>query len=709
MPHNYTLQDIVGTLESIFVFSIFLFAPGYCFGLASNVLGFRGRSDTEKVLLSLPLSLVLSTVVMNLVGRVVPADILLFFFLVAAVGVLVYLTRRWLRRSRDRKMQGTTKIVLALGILWAIVVVALLVDIQLGGRLYVNTAIWDHADRVAFVRSALRSGPPLKNPFFYIGSAPVARYYYYWYFLCSYPARLAHIDARYVLYGSSVWAGFCLAAIIPIYLKDFFGTTKNLRRKSIFGILLLSVTGLDLIPTAYEFLRARSVFPDMEWWNPVQITSWMDALLWVPHHVASLVACFIGFLALWSVRKDAGVVAVTRNARIVACMFAAGAFAAAAGLSVYVTFTFAIFLCCWGLRFLYKRSFADFLLYLSTGCLSVLISLPYLHDLLSPGTTDGTAAAGNAAGAIQFGLRQLPSFLSTPYFLRIRGISYPHLLYPFGLVVVYLLEFGFFAIVGWARLRRDLQDRSKLKEAEVASWYLVAVSLCVITFIRSSVISNNDLAYRSAMIAQFVLLLWGAEYVDRWFDLGFDPARLRMTLPLTARNGLIVATLILGLAGSVYGLAIERVYTLLEDRGSIAHPANWLPMPPGLGQKMFETRVAYRQLGHLLPVDSIVQYNPMASDDLALLMYSKFQSVDAFPDCGADFGGSRSDCLPVQAVLTSLFNTAGTYNIHPICEKLSIDALVAHASDPAWKDRGSWVWSNQPVIENPYIRIFKCK
>lgn len=708
MTPHFTLQDLAGSLESIPVFAIFLIAPGYCFGLASDTLGFRGRTEAERLLLSLPFSLVLATVAVNLVGRYISADILLFLFVAMAAGILPYLTRQWLRSwwSGTGRMRGTTKVTVALAILWAIVVVALLVDIQTGGRLYVNTAIWDHADRVAFVRSALRSGPPLKNPFYYIGSAPIARYYYYyWYFLCSYPARLAHIDARYVLYGSSVWAGFCLAAIIPVYLKDFLGIAKNLRRKSILGILLLSVTGLDLIPTVYEFLRARSIFPDMEWWNPVQVTSWMDALVWVPHHVASLVTCLIGFLALWSVRQNRENDAALFRSRVLAGGFAAISFAAAAGLSVYVMFTFAAFLCCWSLRLLYRRHYSDFLLYLSSGCLSVLISLPYLHDLLSSGTTGGTGTAGNAAGAIQFGLRQLPSFLITPYFLKVRGIFHPHLLYPLGLVAVYLLEFGFFAIVGYARIRRDWRHRSKRSEAEVASWYLIAVSLFVITFIRSSVISNNDLAYRSAMIAQFVLLLWGAEYVDRWFD----PERPRVTLPVTARNALIVATLILGLLGSVYGLAIERVYMVLEDHGSIAHPANWLPTPPGLGKKMFEIRAAYQQLASLLPGDSIVQYNPMSSDNLSLLMYSRFQSVDAFPDCGTDFGGSRSDCLPVQAVLASLFNTAGTYDIHRICERLSIDALVAHASDPAWKDRGSWVWSNRPAIANPYIRIFKCK
>ena len=77
------------------------------------------------------------------------------------------------------------------------------------------------------------TGPPIRNPFSYLGSAPIARYYYFWYVVCSYPARLTHINPRCVLYGSSVSrSGFLLAALIPLYLRDFLGVTENLRRKS---------------------------------------------------------------------------------------------------------------------------------------------------------------------------------------------------------------------------------------------------------------------------------------------------------------------------------------------------------------------------------------------------------------------------------------------------------------------------------------------
>ncbi len=707
---NYTLLDTVSTSAIIPAFAIFMLAPGYAFGYATNLFQFRVSGFNRKVLLSVPISLVISTILTNIVGRYIPFQIILWMFILTSAAVCFHACLYWMQ-SRKEISNGphrATKIVLLLAILWTVVVIVSLIDIQAGKRLYVSTALWDHAVRIAFLQSALRSGPPPVNPFSYLGYAPIARYYYYWYVLCSYPARLTHIGARYVLYGSSVWAGFSLAAIVPLYLASFMEIKENIRRRSIIGILLLSVTGLDIIPIIYEFFRAKIVYADMEWWDPVQVTSWQDALIWVPHHVAALVACFIGFLALWSVRIDREMELLSRIERFIACIFAGFSFAAAAGLSVYVTFTFGLFLLCWGIRLACKRRFQDFFLYIGTACFTFLISLPYLHDLL-PRTAatvspHGAASSSGSGGFIAFGLRALPSFLSTPYFLKVRGFSHPELFAPFALVVVYILEFGVFAIVGWSRLKKDIRNRSRLTEAEIASWYLIVIGMFVITFVRSSVISNNDLAYRSAMIVQFILLLWGAEYIDRWL-LRVAGKHSKF---ITIKNIAIASTLLLGFIGTLYSLTILRTYTILEDAGKVAQPATWLPQPPQVGTELFYIRHAFEQMDRMLSPDSIVQYNPMTDDYLTLLEYDRFQSVDAFPDCGTEFGGDAGKCAPVQAIIANLFNKPQNYNIQEICRNISANVLVARSSDPVWRDPDSWVWTNSPIVENAYIRAFRC-
>ncbi|MEO6828873.1 MAG: hypothetical protein ABI164_03620 [Acidobacteriaceae bacterium] len=350
-----------------------------------------------------------------------------------------------------------------------------------------------------------------------------------------------------------------------------------------------------------------------------------------------------------------------------------------------------------------KRHFQDVLLYLGAAAISVLVSLPYLHDLLpSPGNVSNTSKG--VGGFLAFGPRLLPGFLSTPYFLKSRGFVHPHLFAPIGIVIVYILEFGFFAIVFWERLRKDRRDRKNLREAEVASWYFVGITLFVITFVKSSVISNNDLAYRSAMIVQFILLLWGAEYLDAWY---FPPVAAK-TAFLKLKNTAIVSTLLLGFVGTCYSLAILRTYTVLDGNGMIAHPAAWLPQSPQLGSDLFNIRSAFVQLDNMLPQDSIVQYNPMTDDYLPLLEYDHFQAVDAFPDCGTEFGGDDSLCAPVQSAIANLFNRPDGGDVDVLCRELSIDVLVARNSDPVWKDRTSWVWKRSPIVANSTIRAFRC-
>jgi hypothetical protein len=715
LPHNYTFHDIVSTAAIVPVFAIFLFFPGYSFGWFTDLLQFRSSSISRRILLSLPLSLVISTIAANLVGRYLSSTVILWAFCIVAAATIFQMTYTWTRRSKAAAsgMARTTKIACGVAIVWAIVVIASLADIQIGSRLYPNTALWDHAVRIAFLHSAMRTGPPIRNPFSYLGSAPIARYYYYWYVLCIFPARLTHIDPRCVLYGSSVWSGFLLAALIPLYLRDFLGVRENLRRKSVIGFSLIAVTGLDIVPTLYEFFRARTITPDMEWWDPVQITSWTDALIWVPHHVMALVACLIGFLALWNVRKVGENPYPRWTRRLLSGIFAAFAFAAGAGLSVYVTFAFAIFLLVWGFRLLARRVYPDFFLYLGTACCTVLFSLPYLHDLLAhPATamgvgsaTAGAAATGISVGPFALGLRVLPNFLSTPMFLKVRGFSHPELLAPFGVVVVYILEFGVFAVIAWVRFWRDLRNKEKLGEAEIASWTMLAVGMFVITFVRSAVITNNDLAFRSAMIIQFVLLLWGAEFFDSWFFLPY-----RDRLHQSRRMRFVVhSTLILGIAATVYSLTILRTYAVLDDKGMIPYPADWFPPPHEVGVGMMDIRRAYDQLDKMLPGQSIVQYNPMREDYLPLLEYDSFQSVDAFPDCGTEFGGDTGKCPPVQDAIATLFNTTDEVNIRELCSRLSIDILVARKTDAAWQDRSSWVWTNPPLVANSYIRAFRCR
>ena len=127
----------------------------------------------------------------------------------------------------------------------------------------------------------------------------------------------------------------------------------------------------------------------MEWWNDAQITSWVGSLLWVPHHVAALIACFVAFLLL---RHQAD---VHRRWATAPVIVAGMAFASAAGMSVYVTFTFVVAVALWLLVLTTRKDWLEAAMFVGAGAVALLWALSYLLSLRGPGSAGGAAACAS--------------------------------------------------------------------------------------------------------------------------------------------------------------------------------------------------------------------------------------------------------------------------------------------------------------------------
>src|SRR5207302_705983 len=95
------------------------------------------------------------------------------------------------------------------------------------------------------------------------------------------------------------------------------------------AIAMFFITGLDLILTLFRVLCGLPVRGDMEWWSLEQVTSWIDSILWVPHHVGGLVCCLFGFLLVWLSQRASTI------QRISCALFAGLSFASCLGLSTW--------------------------------------------------------------------------------------------------------------------------------------------------------------------------------------------------------------------------------------------------------------------------------------------------------------------------------------------------------------------------------------
>src|SRR5262249_20240335 len=126
-------------------------------------------------------------------------------------------------------------------------------------------------------------------------------YHYFWYILSSLIDQLggASVPPRQAFSASIVWCGFALAGMIALYLRFFVSQGQDpFRSRILKGLVLLTITGLDIIPTLIlaKFQNVR--YRDMEWWNEA-IPSGLGSLIWAPHHVGGLVCGVGAFLVLW--------------------------------------------------------------------------------------------------------------------------------------------------------------------------------------------------------------------------------------------------------------------------------------------------------------------------------------------------------------------------------------------------------------------------
>ncbi len=441
----------------------------------------------------------------------------------------------------------------------------------------------------------------------------------------------------------------------------------------------------------------------MEWWDSNQVTSWMGSLLWVPHHVASLTACMAGLLALSTVDEDNPL-----RPRAWAAAIAGLAFASAAGLSVYVTFTFAVFAVCWALQTLRQKKIKTFATYVATAAFSLLLSAPYLLDLLSNQAATGLGSAPGGARFAFFAIRDCSDAL---LLLRSLGIHNAWLLnlakLPV-LLIVYVLEFGFFALIMLLNLHRDRRDPVPLSRQRRMAWMMFVVCLLTMSIAKSDATSQNDLGYRGMLVVQFVLLIWSAPLVhDAFFrrstgaPVGPGPGWIK---------SLLTFTLVLGVAGTMYQLVALRVYAPLADAGRWARSETFLG-DPGFGARTYWMREGFSRLNGLTSSSMSAQYNPVRDEVLIAHLYSTRQAImgDAF--CESGFGGNLQNCRKAFPRMASAFNSpsaARGLDLDRFCDDFRVDVLVATDVDPVWQDKSSWVWARPSLLSNPSLRAIPC-
>jgi hypothetical protein len=698
-----------------------LVAPGHCLGWAMNLLGFRQRGAVQQLTWSVALSFAVAPIAAVMLGKYASIGAVCWAF-VGCMLLTIAMNYWSIRQDTDRRFRWSRAAGMAIGMLWVLFVVFELVDFGVGNHLYLSVTVFDHSLRTAFVDGVMRTGVPPANPLYWPGHAAPMRYYYFWYVVTGVAARLAAVTARQAMIASVAWAGFGLAAIVSLYCRHFLaaeteigGTRRRWSRVAI-ALALLIVTGLDILPALVKVAIRLPTDPDMEWWSSDQVTSWMDSIIWVPHHVAGLVCCLLGFLLVWSSKG------LSARQRILCALVAGISFASAFGLSIWVPVAFVLVLSCWVLWVLRwePESRPRVPVLLGAGLFAGLLLLPYLAELraapaaatatFSSGSVAGSVpaltVAGNARHLLHFGVRRiidpagvvaLPWFAdyarANPHAGPVAGVALQLLL----LVPGYFTELGFYgmilAVVLLARRRMELDESTR------TSLVLVIAALFVSTFLRSTIIENNDFGWRSILIAQFFLLLLAVD----WCEGRFEPVGVRL------RTAMIVM-LWIGVAGTVYQAVGLRLYLPVEDRAG-------QPDSSGLAERAMAWQRGFDAMDRVIPRSAVIQFNTEQPSDyfrFAQVLEARRQIASAFPGCAAAFGGDPLACPGMEAGVRRLFSPAtsgaalSAAEARLECGQLGVGYLIATRWDGVWGDAGGWVWTLPAAVDTGEVRVVDC-
>ncbi len=668
---NFTASDTLLSTAAFLLFGIFLVPPGYALGWLLDLASFRKQPVHWRILISLPLSIALTPILVYLIGRFSMGWPI--WLLYGALFVLAAFT------FRARNLHVPRAAWLAIACCFAVVLLSL-VDIQFDHRLYYSVAAYDYSFRAVITGAFVRAPHlPASNPFFFAGSPQPFRYHYFWFMMAALPIRLSEaifghtaLAPRYAVIASSIWVGLGLMSIAALYVKFVIQLDK---RVTLFAVALFGVSGLDIVPMLPQQLASfwnpdYPFYATIDWWNADQVTGWLDTLLWVPHSAASLIACLMGFLILWNQPRF----------RWQSALGAALAFASSTGISVYVTAVFAVVCTLWTLYMLRRRNWPQVAMLLCAGVCAALFAAPFLMELIGNSSSQAAFA--------RFTIRKFDPLLQVLDYLNIdnpwiEGVGNV-LLLPLN----YFLELGVFLVGGivWFLARRRM-----LNPGEMALALMAIVPLIFCSFVRSATINMNDLGARGMLIAQFALLLMTASWVAG--------------SGLRSRVG--VVTLALGIATSVYEFGLLRTFEIAGDYNLVGR-ADEIAGDPNAGLRGYSARQIYQHLDRTLPQSAVVQHNPDGNHDILAGLYTNRQFAIRDLPTAITFTGNAAGPEAAFAPVAALFN--GERNDpKTVCHDNFIDVLVVKNNDKAWDNKAGWVWTSPALFRSDRVIAIACQ
>jgi len=698
---NFTLQDIIGATQAFCLFPLVIVFPGYVSGWALDLFNFRQRQPIVRLGIGLVLSFVVSPIILDLTSSLISLKFSLLIISGFAMAFAVIILKG--KPTARSATKSHFKTVFWIGGAWVAFVILSLIQIQWKDGLYSSVVtVSDQITRVSIIAAMTRTGVPPINPGYYPGHPiQLSFLYYFWYILGSLIDIIGgqSVDARAALNASAAWSGLGLMTTIALYLRlrnPNNGETARISAR--IGISLLAVSGLDALLFIFLTAKIGNIVGNVQHLNTLQFAldtwknleftiltllgQWVGSILWVPHHIAALIAGLSAVMLAQSARGK------KTSKKFTILTIAGLGFASALGLSVWVTLVFVVF---WGIwlatLFLQKTDRALILAMVFAGIVAILFASPFLVGIFQS-DSGGTGQPPivfeiRTASLVEPFVKEWPSILRSLIMLAL-------------LPVGYLLELGFFFVAGIHWLKIKDKETIRSNPFYLAEFLLLAVALVIGSCLRSTLISNNDLGWRGWLPGQFVLLVWGVDVAEVFFfnKSGAAPGFIEHNEAIKISRFLRMLITV-GILTTIMNAVFLRIYQPVLAR-------------PAIGQRDYSARRAYDYLRDHVSTDVIAQNNPTNFYDGPSGLYGTHQMV--ISDLTA-YGVPLDGFYKLVNEVGVLFTTENMTNwqlTDRICQEHSIDVLIIKDSDPLWSSLAILKAQRPALYENTHYAIFAC-
>ncbi|MGY2049389.1 hypothetical protein [Methylobacterium sp. JK268] len=665
--------DGPGTLLAAAIGLPLLLCPGAVFAQGLAMPGWReARTRLDRMALSVLCTLACLPVLLDLAGRFGPWPTVAVAVALAIPGAALLA-----RRAPEAVPARCLAVVVAAIALYGVFSIGMMLDWPVAGGAVRSVLMADYVKHATATRAIADAGTPPYDPTFLTTDRP-AIYYYFYYTLPAVTERLGlgTVEGRHAAFGLAAWTGPILFALARTVYRQARIDRPRPGAWSVetWLVVLLLTTGLDILGVgAIGILSGgQNWLEDFEQWNE-QVAAWLTSALWVPHHVAGLVAALVALMALAA--EDEAPADPARSLRRVG--LAGLALASLAGLSIYLAMGAGLTLALWLGRLAWRRHWWSLARVLAAGLVALALAGSWL----------ATIVRGRVLGAdppLTLGVRR---FVIADTILPPDSLiqSLTNLL---ALPLSYGLEFGAFAIgaaMYW-RTRRE-EPGSELAQLLV----LAALSSFLIgSFLRSSVLFN-DLGWRVMLFAQLAMLLWTLAALRSGFVLRPVP-----TFDGSRRAGIgFLACMAIGFVGEAYGMTQYR-----WNRNTTPAEAALVP----------QERAAWAWLDRTLPAGTVVQERPDPPRNRAYGygLYGRFRTAVSDPYNGILFGAPSAAVAARVARLSPIFSDPGLSRAEAMARaaEAGIGVLVVTARDPVFAAPGAWPQRAIPIHAEPGVRAF---